>query len=76
MPKGKLSVEQVIRWEQYLAVKNDDALNKEQFDMICEIHSEVFAHPYYRPKCTRCNTKRIKKWRDEIHQVYEDRNSN
>jgi hypothetical protein len=76
MPKGKLSDEQVLVWEQYLAVKNDERFTNEQLDMVCEIHADVFAHPYKKPKCTRCSAKKIKKWRDEIHQVYEDRNSN
>ena len=76
MPKDKLSDEQVLRWEKYLDVKDDARFTNEQFKMVCEIHADVFAHPYFEPKCTPCSQKKIKKWRDEIHQVYEDRNSN
>ncbi len=76
MPKGYLNDEQLKIWADYLSVKDDYNLTKPQYKMICEIHADVFAHPYHEPKCTKCNSQRIKNWRNQIHKVYENRNSN
>ena len=45
MPKGKFSEEQIVRWENYLKVKNDSDFKIEQYKLICEIHADLFAHP-------------------------------
>ena len=75
MPKGFLDEKQLKRWAEYLSVKDDYNLTKPQYKMICEIHADVFAHSYYEPKCTSCNARRIKKWRNEIQKVYETRDN-
>ena len=71
MPKGKLSQEQLLQWMTYLSTKTDK-LKQNEFKMICEIHADVFAHPYHEP-CT-CSPKRIKNWIAQINKVYEARN--
>ena len=71
MPKGKFSEEQIVRWENYLKVKNDSDFKIEQYKLICEIHADLFAHPYHEP-CT-CSPKRIKEWREQITRIYETR---
>jgi hypothetical protein len=69
MPKGKFSEEQIVRWENYLKVKNDSDFKIEQYKLICEIHADLFAHPYHEP-CT-CSPKRIKEWIAQITRIYE-----
>jgi hypothetical protein len=71
MPKGKFSEEQIVRWENYLKVKNDSDFKIEQYKLICEIHADLFAHPYHEP-CT-CSPKRIKEWIAQITRIYETR---
>jgi hypothetical protein len=71
MPKGKLSQEQLLQWMTYLSTRTDK-LKQNEFKMICEIHADVFAHPYHEP-CT-CSPKRIKNWIAQINKVYEARN--
>jgi len=71
MPKGKLSQEQLHQWMIYLSTRTDK-LKQNEFKMICEIHADVFAHPYHEP-CT-CSPKRIKNWIAQINKVYEARN--
>ena len=71
MPKGKLSQEQLHQWMIYLSTRTD-ILKQNEFKMICEIHADVFAHPYHEP-CT-CSPKRIKNWIAQINKVYEARN--
>jgi len=71
MPKGKLSQEQLLQWMIYLSTRTDK-LKQNEFKMICEIHADVFAHPYHEP-CT-CSPKRIKNWIAQINKVYEARN--
>lgn len=71
MPKGKLSQEQLLQWMTYLSTRTDK-LKQNEFKMICEIHADVFAHPYHEP-CT-CSPKRIKNWIVQINKVYEARN--
>jgi hypothetical protein len=72
MPKGKFSEEQIVRWENYLKVKNDSDFKIEQYKLICEIHADLFAHPYHEP-CISCSPKRIKEWREQITRIYETR---
>jgi hypothetical protein len=71
MPKGKLSQEQLLQWMTYMSTRTDK-LKQNEFKMICEIHADVFAHPYHEP-CT-CSPKRIKNWIAQINKVYEARN--
>jgi hypothetical protein len=71
MPKGKLSQEQLLQWMTYLSTRTDK-LKQNEFKMICELHADVFAHPYHEP-CT-CSPKRIKNWIAQINKVYEARN--
>ena len=72
MPKGKLSQEQLLQWMTYLSTRTDK-LKQNEFKMICEIHADVFAHPYHEP-CT-CSPKRIKNWIVQINKVYEARDN-
>jgi len=67
MPKGKLTEDQVHKWMVFLSTKSN-TLKQQEFKMICEIHAEVFAHPYHEP-CT-CSPKRIKEWIAQINKVY------
>jgi hypothetical protein len=67
MPKGKLSQEQLLLWQAFISNKSN-TLKQNEFKMICEIHAEVFAHPYHEP-CT-CSPKRIKEWIAQINKVY------
>jgi hypothetical protein len=71
MPKGKFSEEQIVRWENYLKVKNDSDFKIEQYKLICEIHADLFAHPYHEP--STCSPKRIKEWIAQITRIYETR---
>ena len=73
MPKGKMNQIQVSQWQFFLA-SLDNKLTNKQFKFVCEIHADLFAHPYHEP-CT-CSPKRIKNWIAQITRIYEDRNSN
>ena len=73
MPKGYLDEHQLLQWEAFLSVKSD-RLQPDEFKMICQVHADVFAHPYHEP-CT-CSPKRIKNWIAQINKVYEDRHNN
>lgn len=73
MPKGYLNEEQRERWKPYHKVLSGN-MSKQHYKTICEIHADVFAHPYHEP-CT-CSPKRIKNWITQIDEKYEARNSN
>ena len=68
MPKGKMSQHQMAQWQVFLAMLKDK-LTKEQYKFICEMHADLFAHPYHEP-CT-CSPKRIKEWMTQITRIYE-----
>tara|TARA_R110000796_G_scaffold10042_3_gene33678 strand:- start:7282 stop:7479 length:198 start_codon:yes stop_codon:yes gene_type:complete len=40
-----------------------------QFDLVCELHAKYFKHKFYKP-CT-CNPKVIKKWIDQLNELYD-----
>jgi hypothetical protein len=71
MPKGKLTQDQVHKWMVFLSTKSN-TLKQQEFKMICEIHAELFGHPYHEP-CT-CSPKLIKNWIAQINKEYEARN--
>lgn len=73
MPKGRMTEEQKARWKPFHKVLSG-RLTKEHYKTICELHADLYAHPYHEP-CT-CSSKRIKNWIAQIDKVYEDRNSN
>lgn len=64
---------QVSQWQVFLATLGNK-LSKEQFKFVCELHAELYAHPYHEP-CT-CSPKRIKEWMRQITRIYEARNNN
>jgi hypothetical protein len=71
MPKGKMSQHQMAQWQVFLATL-ENKLTNEQYKFICEMHADLFAHPYHEP-CT-CSPKRIKEWIAQITRIYEARN--
>ena len=70
MPKGYLNEEQRKRWKPYTKVMSGN-MTEEHYKTICEIHADVFAHPYHEP-CT-CSPKRIKNWIAQIDDKYDNR---
>jgi hypothetical protein len=46
------------------------SLNRDQFELVCQMHSKYFKHKFYKP-CT-CNPRVIKQWIDEINKLYEN----
>jgi hypothetical protein len=70
MPKGKMSQHQVSQWQVFLATLGNKLTNV-QYKFVCEVHADLFAHPYHEP-CT-CSPKRIKEWIAQITRIYETR---
>ena len=50
------------------------SLNRNQFELVCQLHSKYFNHKFYKP-CT-CNPKVIKQWIAQIDDLYESNNEN
>lgn len=50
------------------------SLNREQFELVCQLHSKYFKHKFYKP-CT-CNPKVIKEWIQELNKIYESNSKN
>ena len=44
-------------------------LNKQEFELVCQLHAKYFNHRYYKP-CT-CNPKKIKSWISQLNELYE-----
>ena len=65
-----MSQHQVAQWQVFLAMLNNKLTN-EQYKFVCEVHADLFAHPYHEP-CT-CSPKRIKEWIAQITRIYETR---
>jgi len=56
-----------VKWEAFREKKRNSLTNKE-FEMICQLHAEYLNHTYYKP-CT-CNPKTIKRWIQDLNEVY------
>jgi len=56
-----------VKWEKFREKKKNTITN-EEFLMICELHSEYMNHNYYKP-CT-CNPKTIKRWIEDLNEIY------
>lgn len=72
MPKGELNEYQLLQWETFLSVERNK-ITKDWYKAICQIHADIFAHPYHEP-CT-CSPKRIKEWIAQITKIYETRDN-
>jgi hypothetical protein len=57
-----------LDWYNFLA-KVNHSLNRNQFQLVCELHSKYFKHKFYKP-CT-CNPKVIKQWISDITKLYD-----
>ena len=57
-----------LDWYKFLAeVKH--SLNRDQFQLVCELHAKYFNHKFYKP-CT-CSPKTIKQWINDITKLYD-----
>lgn len=62
-----------IEWQEFRASVNN-VLNREQFDLICQLHAKYYKHRFYKP-CT-CSPKTIKTWIAQLNDIYDgDRNN-
>ena len=65
----KMEENDIIEWEIFRQ-EVTTTLNKKQFEFVCDLHSRLFKHSYYKP-CT-CSPKTIKNWIAQINNVYEE----
>ena len=63
-----MSQHQMAQWQVFLATLGNKLTN-EQYKFVCEVHADLFVHPYHEP-CT-CSPKRIKEWIAQITRIYE-----
>ena len=59
--------EDIILWAKF---KKDvkDRLTKEQYKLLCRLHSELFNHKYYEP--CNCNPQKLVGWIKDIDKIY------
>ena len=62
-----------IDWREFRASVNN-VLSREQFELICQLHSKYYKHSYYKP-CT-CSPKVIKTWIAQLNDIYDSDTNN
>ena len=62
-----MTKEQYDKWTKFRE-KNSTSINQDEFQLVCELHSDLFNHKFYKP-CT-CRPQEINKWIKEINQKY------
>jgi 1-aminocyclopropane-1-carboxylate deaminase/D-cysteine desulfhydrase-like pyridoxal-dependent ACC family enzyme len=72
MPKGRMTKEQRQKWKPYSKILEGN-ITKEHYKTICELHADLYAHPYEEP-CS-CSPTKIKSWIVQIDEVYEARDN-
>lgn len=58
-----------FKWKDFRE-SNKQNLNNEEFQLICELHSKLFLHTYFKP-CT-CSPKTIVKWIKELNIKFNE----
>ena len=54
-------------WKKFRSVKKN-TVTHEELVMISELHALYFKHTYYKP-CT-CNPKEVKRWIQDLNDIY------
>ena len=62
-----------IDWAEFRASVNN-VLNREQFELICQLHAKYYKHSYYKP-CT-CLPKVVKTWIAQLNDIYDSNTNN
>ena len=55
-------------WSLFRARKSN-TITHEEFEMLCEMHADLFNHKFYKP-CT-CRPKEINRWISDINKIYD-----
>jgi len=55
------------RWVEFTNRKKQNELNRDQIELICELHAKYYKHKYNEP-CT-CNGSIYKKWIAELNKI-------
>jgi hypothetical protein len=55
------------RWLEFTNRKKQNELNRDQIELICELHAKYYKHKYNEP-CT-CNGSIYKKWIAELNKI-------
>ena len=56
-------------WKDFRS-KDGQQLSNEEFELICELHSKLYLHQFYRP-CT-CSPKTILRWIKDINIKFNE----
>tara|TARA_R100000388_G_scaffold86447_1_gene65957 strand:- start:1769 stop:1963 length:195 start_codon:yes stop_codon:yes gene_type:complete len=63
-----MEIEHKQQWEVFKA-ELTNTLTRDQFEVLCELHSIYFKHKFFRP-CT-CNKQRLIQWIEDLDKIYE-----
>ena len=55
------------RWVEFTNRKKQNEINRDQIELICELHAKYYKHKYNEP-CT-CNGSIYKKWIAELNKI-------
>jgi hypothetical protein len=64
-----MNKDQYQKWTEFRE-KKSNSISYEEFEFLCQVHSELFNHKFYKP-CT-CRPKEINKWIKDINEKYAE----
>ncbi len=67
----KMEKKDYQKWSKFRSV-NKNQITKQEFKLICELHSKYKNHKYFEP-CS-CSPKKINLWIKQINEIYDESN--
>ena len=58
-------------WQTF-RISKKTTITREEFKMVCELHSRYYKHKFFQP-CT-CSPKTINKWIKELNVIWDNGN--